>query len=894
MSLQPGTRLGAYEIVGPLGAGGMGEVYRAHDARLGRDVALKVLPELFAADPDRMTRFEREAKALASLNHPHIAQIYGIEEAPSTTSGRAAPLRAIVMELVEGPTLAEGGRLEVRDALRIAAQIADALDCAHEKGIVHRDLKPANIKVRDDGTVKVLDFGLAKAMGADGSGATVGPLADSPTFTTPRMTEMGMIIGTAAYMAPEQARGRPVDKRADIWAFGVVLFEMLAGRQLFAGETVSDTLAAVLREEIPWSALPPATPAIVRRVLERCLQKDPKRRLRDIGDARLEIEEAIAGHDVVAPPAAVSPAPGTSVRLPWIVAGVSLGALLVLIVWIARRAPGADAAAWGQFTQVTDTAGEETAPTLSPNGDTVVFASRARGTWDLYSQRVGGRNRTLIVGDDTRNELGPAFSPDGRQIAFHESDDDGGIFVAGATGESVRRLTTIGFHPAWSPDGAHIAFSTEEVSTPYSRSNESTLMVVDVAGGAPRLLERGDAVQPSWSPSGARIVFWSNDRGQRDLYTIPAAGGARVPLLVDPAVDWCPVWAPDGRSVIFASDRGGSMNLWSIPIDEASGKPGGPPVPLTNGVQAAAECASVGKAEGRLAFRSRVQSINPVGIPFDPVTLRAGVPVVLDSANRLLVPSAVSPDGRTLALFNIGAQQEDLFVSPTGSFTAHRVTDDPARDRGPVWLPDGKSMMFYSTRGGTWQLWAIDPDGGSLRRVLDRDNVVSPVISPAGDRLVFYSPPDAKVFIASLVNGTVAAASPQPLPGQHVKDGVLNLTDWSRDGRALTGSIIRTSGRSSGVVVYDVAGKSVRKVSDDSSDWVLWLPDNRRVVYITKGHALVVVDSVSGIRTEVDSRLPAAAPFSFAMAPDGRTLYLGVERSESDIWIVDRSQSNKR
>jgi len=887
MPLNPGVKLGPYEITGSLGAGGMGEVYRARDSKLGREVAIKVLPELFAADPDRMARFEREAKTLASLNHPHIAQIYGIQDVP--------PGHALVMELVEGPTLAERGALSVREALQIAAQIADALDCAHEKGIIHRDLKPANVKVREDGSVKVLDFGLAKALGPESSGGEAAA-AHSPTVTSPARlrqgfgeagTEAGMILGTAAYMAPEQARGKAVDKRADIWAFGVVLFELLSGKQLFGGETVSDTLAALLRQDIPWSDLPVDTPLSIRPLLERLLEKDPRRRLRDVGDAKLEIEDALAGKVGVQPgpvPHVVRP---RASRLPWAVAGAGIAVGLALAAWALSREPPPAGPAWQQFAQVTDAAGEETAPTLSPNGDTVVFASRARGTWDLYSQRVGGRNATLIVGDNTRDEQSPAFSPDARQIAFHESDEDGGIFVAGATGESVRRLSAGGFHPAWSPDGTRIVFCSEEIVSPYSRSNESTLMVVDTAGGAPRPLERGDAAQPSWSPSGARIVFWSNDRGQRDLYTIPAAGGARVLLLVDPAVDWCPVWAPDGRSVIFASDRGGAMNLWSIPIDEASGTPGGAPVPLTNGVQAAAECASFAKDGNRLAFRSRVNSVNPVAMSLDPVTLRAGAPVVLDSANSILVPSAVSPDGATLALYNIGAQQEDLFVTPAGSFTPRRVTDDAARDRGPVWMPNGKSLVFYSTRGGTWNLWSIDVDGSGLRKVVPVDNIVSPVVSPAGDRIVFASPPDAKVYIAALVNGTVPENGAQLLPGQAVDDGILNLTDWSRDGRALTGSITRMSGRPAGVVVYDLASKSVRKVNDDATDWVRWLADNQRVLYATLAGEVVVVDTVSGARTVVDKQ-PAFARFGFALAPDGRTIYFGAERSESDIWIVER------
>src|SRR5579872_952610 len=281
MSLGPGTRVGSYEVVALLGAGGMGEVYRAHDSRLNRDVAIKCLPALFATDSNRMARLQREAQALAALSHPNIAAIYGLEE--------SGGVRSLVMELVEGPTLEErisSGAIPVDEALAIARQIAEALEAAHDKGIVHRDLKPANIKFTADGKVKVLDFGLAKALDAD---AASGSPANSPTLTL-EATRAGVILGTAGYMSPEQARGKTVDKRADIWAFGVVLFEMLTGKSMFEGETVSDALAAVLRADIDFSQLPASTPPKVRRLLQRCLERDLKRRLRDIGDAWIEID----------------------------------------------------------------------------------------------------------------------------------------------------------------------------------------------------------------------------------------------------------------------------------------------------------------------------------------------------------------------------------------------------------------------------------------------------------------------------------------------------------------------------------------------------------------------------------------------------------------------------
>ncbi len=338
MPLTPGARLGVYEITAPLGAGGMGQVFRATDTRLKRQVAIKVLPPSLAADADRLARFQREAEVLASLNHPNIAGIYGLEESGGVT--------ALVIELVDGDDLSQRiarGAMSLDDALPMARQIALALEAAHEQGIIHRDLKPANIKVRGDGAVKVLDFGLAKAVDPAASSSDV---ANSPTLTA-HATAFGMILGTAAYMAPEQAKGKPVDKRADIWAFGVVLFEMLTGRAAFAGDTVTDIIAAVVTREPDWTLLPAATPVAIRRLLTRCLEKDPKRRLRDIGDARFEIDETIArgSSDAGAAESTGSGlrAPGSGAVLAWTALGVVLGASAgrwTGVVWrVAARAP---------------------------------------------------------------------------------------------------------------------------------------------------------------------------------------------------------------------------------------------------------------------------------------------------------------------------------------------------------------------------------------------------------------------------------------------------------------------------------------------------------------------------------------------------------------------------
>ncbi len=436
MALTSGTKLGPYEIKDKLGAGGMGEVYRARDTTLGRDVALKVLPQAFAIDADRMTRFQREAQVLASLNHPNIAAIYGLEE--------SGGVRALVMELVEGPTLADRlqrGALPLEDALSVARQIAEALEAAHEKGITHRDLKPANVKVTPDGMVKVLDFGLAKA--ADDSAAPGDP-SSSPTLTA-AATQAGMIMGTAAYMAPEQARGHAVDRRADIWSFGAVLFEMLASRRAFPGETTADVLASVLKLDPDWSALPASTPASIVRLLRRCLTKDRKRRLQAIGEARIAIDEALSGRDS-AEPAASSTGLATMKSLPpqpvwrralfWTTIAASVAAIALASFLLLHTSPPIE---WMQFDIPIPS--EINTLSISADGRLLAYAARddSSGQRMLYVRRIGSPNASRLEG--TEGASFPFWSPDDSYVAFFARGHLKKVAVAGGPPQAIAEAT---------------------------------------------------------------------------------------------------------------------------------------------------------------------------------------------------------------------------------------------------------------------------------------------------------------------------------------------------------------------------------------------------------------------------------------------------------------------
>jgi Tol biopolymer transport system component len=884
MPLTAGTRLGAYEVVAKVGEGGMGEVYRARDAKLGREVAIKVLPASVATDPERLARFEREAQAVASLSHPNIIAVFEF--------GAHEGQPFVVMELLEGESLRErlaGGPLPVRKAVEIATQIARGLAAAHEKNLIHRDLKPENVFLLADGQVKILDFGLAKAMepAAGGSGAT----------ETIARTSPGTVLGTVGYMAPEQIKGGAVDARTDLFALGLILHEMLGGARTFSRDTAAEVMTAILREDPPplqRADLPPA----LDRVIQHALEKNPAERFQTARDVVFALSgtSGSTGASGTAPGAvnaAVTP------RAPSNRAVLFGGAVAAMALagaagwwWGSRGASGAETR-WELYTQLTDSAGEESTPQISPDGNSFAYASRSGGSWDVYSQRLGGRKPVLVAGDPVRHEMWPAFSPDGRTLAFNEVDADGGVFITGATGESERRLTEFGNNPAWAPDGKTLVFASEMVFSPYSRLGVSTLWVVDVAGGAPpRKLHGEDAVQPAWSPSGRRIAFWANPNGQRDLLTIAADGTDRVALTNDEALDWAPVWSPDGRYIYFASDRGGSMGLWRIAIDEATGRARREPESVAAGVEASMDLPSFSADGLTLLFRSRLQSVNPVSMPFDPVTLRAGEPRLLLRRTGILSPSSVSSDGQWLALQNMGEKQEDLFLMRTDGTDLRRVTDDAARDRMPRFTPDGSALTFYSNRGGRYSSWSVRPDGSGLTEIAS---------SPTAElQYSTISPTDGRLLLADGYGGGFFARPPFPaahdrlerIPNTKVSGMELNPIFWSPDGRLVSGVMVAPSGAAAGVGIHDVAARETRILTRDGEVWnPMFLPDSKRILYFTIANELIVVDIATAARRVLPVRLPfSVASESTTITTDGRTLYFGADQIEANVWMVRRRQ----
>jgi serine/threonine protein kinase len=702
-------RVGLYEVISLLGAGGMGEVYRARDTKLNRDVAIKVLPERVAADPERLARFHREAQVLAALNHPNIAHVYGLSDSDRDTS--VGPL--LVMELVEGDTLADRitrGPIPLVESLAIARQVATALDAAHEQGIVHRDLKPANIKIRNDGTIKVLDFGLAKMMDPQAElEERRADLTASPTMTLPGMTSVGVVLGTAPYMSPEQARGTGVDKRTDIWAFGCLLYEMLTGRRAFRGDTTSDTVAAVLEREPDWTRLPSTTPVSIVQTLRRCLEKNVKDRLRDIGDVRLDPLEAAAA-------TAHASSPGRSaVTLLSAIAAI----LSVTLVWSFRRAAGSpESARLLPMERLTYDAGLTTSPAISRDGRLLAYASDRSGRGDLdiwVQQTVGGTPIRLT--DDPADESTPDFSPDGGTVLFRSERNGGGVYLVSALGGEPRFLAPDGRQPKFSPDGSRIVYWSGLQRGGANGASKTS--VLPLAGGEsiPVLPEFEVVRNAVWAPDGRSLLLVAKKK-----QNVPGSGGDNV-------TDWW--WAPlDGRAPIktFTVDPiwGGGVfpsawtasgvlfsqggDLWSLTVSPTTGRATGSPRRLTSGAQQYDTPAA--GPNGDVIFTARTEQRI-----IDRVSLSGGEPVTLYEDSRSDFGRATQTRDGTKIVFERGlARTREIWMKEIATGRQRMVLqlDDPREVDANV-SPNGSRIAYTSRQSG----YVVDVSGGVPRKICE-------------------------------------------------------------------------------------------------------------------------------------------------------------------------------
>ncbi len=753
-----GQRIGPYDVVAKLGEGGMGEVFRARDARLGRDVALKVLPDLFAKDPDRLARFKREAQLLAALNHPNIAAIYGLED----TNGQAA----LVLELVEGPTLADRiaeGPIPLDEGVRIGRQIGDALQAAHEQGIIHRDLKPANIKVRPDGTVKVLDFGLAKALD---------PLTPAPgqpaaaTITSPALTRMGVILGTAAYMSPEQAKGRPADKRSDIWAFGCVLFEMLTGRRPFEGQEVSDTLASVLKSDPEWQALPATVPPSVRALVEGCLNKDPHERIADISTARFVLGQPLSTSPALA--AKQSPPRAMWGRVLLVLAGAAIGAAAFAATTGRTPSPPSPVA---RFALTLPPGQRLTLPrqaiAISPDGTRIAYAADGR----LYLRLLSSLDATAIAG--TEGAINPMFSPDGQALAFWAESTLKRIAIGGGVPVTISRGGQVETGGSWDRDGIMFALAGTGIVRVSPDDGKSTVVIAgtSVVGrpDSPHMLPGGRTVLYTLLDEGA---FYDN-RWDSARIVVQSIDGGEPKVLVEGGSD--ARYVPTGH-IVYAL-RG---TLLAVPFDLATLSVTGGSMPVIEGVRRSTAQVS---GAALYAFSDSGSIVYVPGPVSEQETVfiydRQGVAQALPLPPGPYRYPRVSPDGSHVAFDSSDNKESFVSVYNLSSTAAPARITFGSNNRYPIWSGDGKRVAFQSDREGAPAVFWQEIGSGSAERLTTAEPGTSHVPeSWSRDGVLLYSVRKGKAV--SLWSLSIADRQPKAF-GEVVSQGLATNAAFSPD-----------------------------------------------------------------------------------------------------------------
>jgi serine/threonine protein kinase/Tol biopolymer transport system component len=852
MSLTPGVRLGPYEVTALIGHGGMGEVYRARDSKLNRDVALKVLPEGFALDHERLARFKREARVLASLSHPNIGAIFGFEESDG--------VQALVLEMVEGPTLAE--RISQRpipldEVLVIARQTANGIEAAHEHGIIHRDLKPANIKVRKDGTVKVLDFGLAKAATDEREQPDLSQLA---TITMAE-TRDAVILGTPAYMSPEQARGKPLDKRTDIWAFGCVLYEMLTRRLVFSGDTVADTISAILEREPDWQKLPENTPPEIRRLLKRSLEKDPSRRLHDIADARLEIEEAM-----VAVPAGSTTKGRTGIAGRWFVwlAIIAAAVVIATAFSLLKSSPNLSPQPV-RITRLTDLAGLEEAPAISPDGRSIAFTGSVGKTSQVFVQLMARGAALQLTHDDADHQY-PRWSPDSSSIIYFSpaktGEGEGALWEVPALGGRPRRLaTSLGGADVNTSNGrlTYFRLTAERIQLVNAPPDESSSDLISEFPPETYHLY-SHYLYPRWSPDGKWIAFQRGDSIRFDLFVVPSSGGEPRQLTRDNSMIDGFSWLPNSEGILYSSSRASTMpylptlSLWEVRLSDGTLRQ----ITSNEASYLHPDIARNGTTVvSRMQLRTDIWKFPVQGAPEENV--RRGIRIT-NQTSHVLTPTA-GPGAKEVAFLSDKGGHANLWVINTETSEQRQITDerDPNIAVGvPVWSPDGRSIAFVYSRGNpglTFGIWLVSPDGSNLRQV------ANPGLGPA------WSNDGKWLYYATRGSSTVPDVMMKKIPA----DGGAAVTVTEEKLRNVIGV--------DGSTVYYMFE---RPLADGKPEFEI------RALSAENAPFRVVARIPS-------SRVPVWQIVNPALSPDGKWLAQALtDRSTTNIWVLSTATGEWR
>jgi Tol biopolymer transport system component/serine/threonine protein kinase len=885
VDLQQGQKVGSYVINSYIGQGGMGQVYLATDSRLNRRVAIKLLPSALTRDTERLRRFEQEARAASALNHPNIITIYEICEANSNLM--------IAEEFVEGETLRQrltSARLNIKEVLSVAIQIADALAAAHKAGIIHRDIKPENVMIRPDGYVKVLDFGLAKL-----SESTLAEtFAEAPTQKV--KTGTGVVIGTIGYMSPEQARGQKVDARSDIFNLGTVIYEMVAGQGPFTGETPSDVFAAILKSEpTSLSVVSPETPAELVRVVNKALRKDRDERYQGVKDLLLDLktlkeeldfkakldrstpaDTARSNSDSAASvatsvvPLPRSTGPQSSVidhvrnsKVAVVLAVLFLGSLAAgLYLYLTRNRPTINLSMQQpgsrellRGTQVTSWAGLDCYPSFSSDGNSIAYSSDRNGSFEIYVKQLTAGGREVQLTSDGSENMQPAWSPDGKLIAY-SSKKRGGIWIVPALGGTAKQLTETGSYPSWSSDGSHIAYQSGGIGDDLGAIASgallpSTIWSIPAQGGEAKQITQvgnpaGGHGSPAWSPDGMHIVFGSYDPEKTEVWIVSAAGDQ--PKRVSRGYD--PVYSPDGKYIYFASfGRNLNYGLSKIQISE-TGDPVGDAAEIVGTGTGRYKHLTISADGRRIAYGSLAVNSNIWSVPLSSKTSEAtGEPIALtrDTSYRNSSP-AISPDGTRIAyhVIRVGTQADVYIMNADGSNPV-QLTTNPDRDERPSWFPDGQQIAFLSRRDGHDEMWATSLQSGRERKLFSvNQDITFPQLSPDGKQIVFNSK----------------------------KSGTTNLWKVPIEGgepKALT-------------------------LDKESAGFGCWSRDSKYIAFETKrgdDNFLTMIEVASGNAVQLNFTRGQSWPFSFS--PDGDKIgFAGFRNNAWNVWWFSRSTREER